>query len=211
MKKILFTGAASPQGSMLLKALSNLGYPIRLFIENAQSLNLPQLRRNNLEHYLGDLTNFKDCVDAMQGCQCVIHAGLLSDFWPFRSYAVRKSNLLGTIYLLRAARFLQLERFIQIDWNHPDSTISTNSRSNYLPEQFNSAQAALQYVQQWIRDFTFPAAIVQAEASKGPWSNFLFLQRSNPMDKMIQTLEFLLEDQLAFKPDIQTLSEYKLN
>jgi dihydroflavonol-4-reductase len=112
MKKIFVTGADGLLGSNLVRELVARGYSVRGFVQRDRSTQT--LSGLNIEVCFGDLLDPASVMQAVAGCDAVIHAAALTTVWPSRSQIVRAVNIEGTRHVLDAARVHHVSRMVYI-------------------------------------------------------------------------------------------------
>jgi dihydroflavonol-4-reductase len=110
--KVLVTGGAGFIGSHVVKILLQRDYQVRV-------LHLPNEKLDNLadvidciELQAGDITHYSQVVDAMTGCEQVIHLAAVYALWLPDQELMRRVNVNGTENVLRAAKELKLGRVV---------------------------------------------------------------------------------------------------
>lgn len=110
--KVLVTGGAGFIGSHVVKILLQRDYQVRV-------LHLPNEKLDNLadvidciELQVGDITHYSQVVDAMTGCDQVIHLAAVYALWLPDQELMRRVNVNGTQNILRAAKELKLGRVV---------------------------------------------------------------------------------------------------
>jgi len=110
--KVLVTGGAGFIGSYVVKILLQRDYQVRV-------LHLPNEKLDNLadvidciELQAGDITHYSQVVDAMTGCDQVIHLAAVYALWLPDQELMRRVNVNGTQNILRAAKELKLGRVV---------------------------------------------------------------------------------------------------
>lgn len=110
--KVLVTGGAGFIGSHVVKILLQRDYQVRV-------LHLPNEKLDNLadvidciELQAGDITQYSQVVDAMTGCDQVIHLAAVYALWLPDQEVMRRVNVNGTQNILRAAKELKLGRVV---------------------------------------------------------------------------------------------------
>ena len=105
---ILLTGATGFIGSHVLDALLRRGYSVRAVVRGRGRL----APREGLHVVRADLTETGALVDALRGCDAVIHTAAAYTFAPQDAATIRRVNVLGTKGLLAAARLAGVQRAV---------------------------------------------------------------------------------------------------
>ena len=112
IKKVLVTGADGFIGSHLVEGLLDKGYQVRAFcLYNSFSSwgwldSLPEVRKRNLDVFLGDIRDPHGVKNAVSGCDAVLHlAALIAIPYSYHSPDTYvDTNVRGTLNILQAAR-----------------------------------------------------------------------------------------------------------
>jgi dihydroflavonol-4-reductase len=108
--KVLVTGGSGQIGSAVAAALVERGHTVRCLLRPTSDSSL--LDGRTVEVVLGDVTSPASLTSAVRGVQAVVHtAGVVSYDRRQRSTLYRV-NVLGTKYLLEAARRAGVARFV---------------------------------------------------------------------------------------------------
>lgn len=100
--KILLTGATGFLGGAVLRKLTDRGHGARLLVRDPARAKLQFSKYNNIEFAPGDLSKPQTAVDALAGCDAVIHmAALVKRKAPRELFDL--VNVTATELLLRAA------------------------------------------------------------------------------------------------------------
>jgi len=180
-KKILVTGADGFIGSHLTEALVRRGCNVRAFVYY-NSFNSwgwldssPLDIREKIEVFAGDIRDPHGVIQAMQGCDVVMHlAALIAIPYSYHSPDTYvDTNIKGTLNILQAARDLGVEkvvhtstsevygtaRYIPIDEEHP-----LQGQSPYSATKIGADQIALSFY----RSFNVPVSIIRPFNTYGP-------------------------------------------
>jgi len=101
MEKIFVTGGTGFIGSHLVKELVRKGYSVRVLVRARSSLRF--IFRYNIEIKKGDIRNFEEVLNAMEGCDVVFHNAALARDWG-RKKDFFDINVKGTENILKAAK-----------------------------------------------------------------------------------------------------------
>lgn len=110
--KVLVTGGAGFIGSHVVKLLLQRHYQVRVLHLSHEKLdNLAEVT-DQIELQAGDITEYQQVIDAMTGCEQVIHLAAVYALWLPDQELMRRVNVIGTDNILRAARELKLGRVV---------------------------------------------------------------------------------------------------
>jgi len=110
--KVLVTGGAGFIGSHVVKILLQRGYQVRvLHLQNERLDNLADVAEK-IERQAADITNYPQVIQAMTGCDQVIHLAAVYALWLPDQELMRRVNVMGTENILRAAKELNLGRVV---------------------------------------------------------------------------------------------------
>ena len=106
----LLTGATGFVGSAVARVLKARGHRLRLLVRATSD------RRNlagiEAELALGDLTDAASLARAAAGCRYVFHVAADYRFWVPDPEAMMRSNVEGTLAMMRAAQAAEVERIV---------------------------------------------------------------------------------------------------
>jgi len=128
----LITGGTGFIGSHLVEALANRGEAVRVLVRPTS--NLSALPVNQIDLFVGDLTQAETVEQAMVGIERVYHcAGVVSDWDPDgRSQAV---NVGGVMALAEAALRAGVKKFVHVSttdvYGYPDQRTTEESPFHY--------------------------------------------------------------------------------
>ena len=184
-KRVLITGADGFVGSHLTEALLRLGAKVSIYVKESSSLGSVQCRLININHIkdkldtiiTGDIGN-KDSISLINRNKPEVVFHLAANAYvPFsfdHPYEVMKTNLVGTMNVLEAARISKTikqlvctssseiygtAQYVPIDENHP-----LNPSSPYAA----SKVAADRYCYAYWNTYGVPVAIIRPFNMFGP-------------------------------------------
>jgi len=109
MGKIILTGASGLTGTHIAEYFSARGLKLTCLVR--WSSNIEFLKTLNVEICYADLNNPEELRKALHGAECIIHtAGKVGDWGCFDEFY--KTNVIGTLNLLEAAKFNDVKHFI---------------------------------------------------------------------------------------------------
>ncbi|MBU1078027.1 MAG: NAD-dependent epimerase/dehydratase family protein [Spirochaetes bacterium] len=111
-KKIFITGGTGHLGANLIMRLLKKGYTVKVLFRNNSSHPFLKVRR--FEKVTGDLQDKDSLMDALTGCDTVIHLGAFISYKRSDHKKLYNINVLGTKNLLRSAVKKNVKNFIYI-------------------------------------------------------------------------------------------------
>jgi len=108
--QVLLTGASGFVGAAVMRQLLRAGYQVRALVRRPQDFHPPA----GVATCLGDITNLASVVDAVQGCESVIHcaADYRLSLRPSESSQMIAINVGGTANVLTAAHRAGVRRLV---------------------------------------------------------------------------------------------------
>jgi dTDP-glucose 4,6-dehydratase len=180
-KKILVTGADGFIGSHLTEELVRMGHKVRAFVLY-NSFNSwgwldhsPQVIKNDLEVFAGDIRDPYGVKEAMKGCDIIFHlAALIAIPYSYHSPDTYvDTNVKGTLNVVQAARELGIEKvvhtstsevygtaqFVPITEDHP-----LQGQSPYSASKIGADQLAMSFY----LSFDTPVSVIRPFNTYGP-------------------------------------------
>ncbi len=165
--KILVTGPDGLLGSSLVRELLKDGYEVKAFVfPGSRSQTLEGLP---IERFYGTILKQSDLLEAMAGCDAVIHAAANTNVWPTRSEKIRQVNFLGTQNAVEAALQRGVKRFIYVSsassYHHgskqtPGNETQPFTGSMYRLDYIDSKYQAQEYVLEAVRKRGLPGVVI---------------------------------------------------
>lgn len=110
--KILVTGATGLVGSVLTRQLAEGGADVRIFRRSSSNLDLLGPCADYVEHAVGDVTDARSLLQAMEGVDQVYHAAAKVGFAPRDRKTLRRVNVGGTANVVDAALRAGVDRVV---------------------------------------------------------------------------------------------------
>ena len=110
MKKVLITGANGFLGSNLARELFRSGYDIRVFVR--PEADLSTITDIPFELCYGHIHDAEDVLEAVSGCDIVVHAAAVTDQWGIGFEQYEKINVEGTKNIADAVLQCGIEKLI---------------------------------------------------------------------------------------------------
>lgn len=95
--KVLVTGANGLVGQYVVTRLLDLGYQVKVLVRTNKQ-NIP----SQVDVFQGDITDSTSVLEAVKGCDAVIHCAAIISFWPSMRPELWKTNVEGTRFLVNA-------------------------------------------------------------------------------------------------------------
>lgn len=192
---IFVTGGTGFLGRHLVPALCRAGYSLRVLTRQPDKHRWLQCFPQ-VQVIQGDLTAPETYMDALRGCQHVVHAGGVFRMWGDERTFLRH-NVHGTSLLLSAVKDLPIERFIHIstiavlgqpdpdnvvDETYPPRPMDPYQRSKLIAEQMALRCAA---------EDGLPVVVLRPGAYYGPFGRYAFnrLFFKDPMRGLIMQVD----------------------
>ncbi|MBO9633133.1 MAG: NAD-dependent epimerase/dehydratase family protein [Chitinophagaceae bacterium] len=174
-KKVLITGASGFLGANLARHLCRLQYDVRVLVR--LNANLSGITDVPCEIWYGNIDNRRDVMDAVIGCDIVIHSAAITSQWDTGFETYERINFTGTQYICEACMEHHISRLIYVS---TANTIGPGSKDTPGTElngftlfhagsgYINSKYLAQQYVLEQVQKKQLPAVIVNPTFMIGP-------------------------------------------
>lgn len=175
MKKVLITGASGFLGSNLTRELYRMGYDIRIIVR--PSANLKGIADIPCDVFFGHIDNSEHVLEAMKGCDIVIHAACITEQWGVSFAEYEKANFTATQHITAACLAHKVEKFIYVstantigpgDKHHPGNELNGFTLFNANSGYINSKYLAQQYVLEQVAASQLPGIVVNPTFMIGP-------------------------------------------
>ncbi len=148
MTLALVTGATGCVGANIVEALLARGYEVRALRRTTSSLDA--LAGLSPAFAVGDVTDYDSLRSAMAGCELVLHAAAISQYWRNRADLIYHVNVTGTRHVLRAAMDAGVRRVVYTSSvavlglpTQRGQLLDERAPFNLLPEQFHYGHSKL--------------------------------------------------------------------
>ncbi len=139
--RVLVTGATGCVGANVVEALLARGHAVRAMQRSTSSLKA--LDGLEPEMVVGDVLDLDSLRAAMKGCDWVVHAAAISQYWRNGADLITWVNVDGTRNVLRAARETGVQRLVYTSSaavfglpTEPGAILDETSVFNLPPERF---------------------------------------------------------------------------
>ena len=174
---LLLTGATGFLGHNLVPALVKAGHQVRALVR--PNSNTSFLEKHGVDlAYTEDITDGYAALQAMQGCDRVIHAAGLFRFWG-EAHTFWQTNVGGTTAVLNAALAENVKQFIYISTiavvgTTPtqgviDETTPCKPQEPYQQSKLEAETRVLAYYEEGL-----PAIVLRPGGFYGPWGRYAF-------------------------------------
>ncbi|MBO9730189.1 MAG: NAD-dependent epimerase/dehydratase family protein [Chitinophaga sp.] len=175
MKKVLITGANGFLGSNLTRELYRLGYDIRIIVR--PNADLKGIADIPCEVFFGQIDNIEHVLNAVKGCDIVIHAACITEQWGISFEEYEKVNFIATRHITAACLAYQVQQFIYVSTantiapgnkQNPGNELNGFTLFNANSGYINSKYLAQQYVLEQVAAKQLPAVVVNPTFMIGP-------------------------------------------
>jgi dihydroflavonol-4-reductase len=175
----LLTGADGFLGINTIHELINRTYTVRAFLEPQR--HIPYIANLKIEKCYGNILNYSETANALQGCDAVIHTAACTDIWPAKSEKVRNVNITGTKNIISAAIETKIKRLVYIGTANtfsygtkekPGNESGNNYMTvNYGIDYISSKSLAHKMILDAVKQKRLPAVIVNPTYMLGPYDS----------------------------------------
>ena len=151
-KSVLITGATGSIGSSLVKFLlkknckilrafsndENGLYELSEFISEKNDISFQsKMKKNKIRFILGDVRDYKRCLEATSKIDIVIHAAALKHvpICEYNPLEAKKTNIIGTQNLIRASLKNKVKKFLFISTDKVVDPISVMGKTKFVAEK----------------------------------------------------------------------------
>lgn len=175
MKKVLVTGANGFLGSNLIRELYRMGYDVKIMIR--PSADVKGIADIPCETFSGSIDSNTDVMQAVAGCDIVIHAACITEQWGVSFAAYERANFTATQYITAACMAHHVEKFIYVSTantigpgskNNPGNELNGFTLFNANSGYINSKYLAQQYVLEQVAARKLPGIVVNPTFMIGP-------------------------------------------
>lgn len=186
--KALVTGAAGFVGSAIARKLIEEGIDVRCMVRS--SSDLQNLKDLDVELVEGDLCDAHSMAEALRDCVLLFHVAADYRLWIPNPDSMYKTNVEGTVNLMRAAMDVGVERIVYTSsvatlGIHPDGTPADETTPSSIEDMIGhykrSKFLAEQEVSRMAREESLPVVIVNPSTPIGPGDI-----KPTPTGKLIQ-------------------------
>ncbi|MBL6939886.1 MAG: GDP-mannose 4,6-dehydratase [Alphaproteobacteria bacterium] len=175
MKKIVITGGAGFIGSHVTEQICESFPDAQVVVLDKMTYAadigylLPLVQAKRIELSVGDVCDYKFCVEVLAGCDLLIHAAAEShvDRSFHSSMLFTRTNAVGTHTILEAARTTHVPRIIHVSTDEVYGEVMTSARDetgamNPTNPYSASKAAAEMIVRGYLHSFKLPIIVVRA-------------------------------------------------
>ncbi len=157
--KVFLTGGTGFVGSVVLRQLVTAGHVVRALVRKGSEGKMAVAKETEI--HPGDITDAASLVDALRGCDAMIHlVGIIREF-PGRDLTFNNIHVTGTGNMLEAAKEQGIKRYLHMSSN------GTREKSN--TEYHNTKWQA----EEMVRDTTLDWTIFRPSLIFGQGSEFV--------------------------------------
>ena len=142
MERILVTGAYGFLGKYVIDELVKNNYKVLAFGRNKTKMQ--QLKKKNVDIFIGDFCNKDDALKATENVDYVIHCGALSTVWGKREDFIN-TNVNGTMNLVEGCRKNKVKRFVYV--SSPSIYAGKMDRTNIKENDYDENNKLNYYIE----------------------------------------------------------------
>ncbi len=175
MTKVLITGANGFLGSNLTREMYRLGYEVKILVR--PTADLKAIADIPCEIFSGRLDDAEQMMQAVEGCDIVVHAACITDQWGVSFEEYEKVNFTGTRHIVQACLHHNVKKLVYVSTantigpgsrENPGNELNGFSLFNANSGYINSKYLAQQYVLEQVEHAGLPAVIVNPTFMIGP-------------------------------------------
>lgn len=173
---IFLTGPDGILGNNLIPVLIGRGFRVRAYIQKGKSAEFTESL--GAEIVYGDILNREETIDAMAGCDYVIHAAANTNIWPTRDKMIREVNIEGTRNVIQAVLANKIKKMIHIGTansfgfgskSNPGNETLAYACAPYGLDYMDSKYEAQKQVLSAVKESGLPAMILSPTFMIGPF------------------------------------------
>lgn len=142
MERVLVTGAYGFLGKYVIDELVKNNYKVLAFGRNKTKMQ--QLKKKNVDIFIGDFCNKDDALKATENVDYVIHCGALSTVWGKREDFIN-TNVNGTMNLVEGCRKNKVKRFVYV--SSPSIYAGKMDRTNIKENDYDENNKLNYYIE----------------------------------------------------------------
>ena len=142
MERVLVTGAYGFLGKYVIDELVKNNYKVLAFGRNKTKMQ--QLKKKNVDIFIGDFCNKDDALKATENVDYVIHCGALSTVWGKREDFIN-TNVNGTMNLVESCRKNKVKRFVYV--SSPSIYAGKMDRTNIKENDYDDHNKLNYYIE----------------------------------------------------------------
>ena len=142
MERVLVTGAYGFLGKYVIDELVKNNYKVLAFGRNKTKMQ--QLKKKNVDIFIGDFCNKDDALKATENVDYVIHCGALSTVWGKREDFIN-TNVNGTMNLVESCRKNKVKRFVYV--SSPSIYAGKMDRTNIKENDYDENNKLNYYIE----------------------------------------------------------------
>jgi len=110
--KICITGGSGFLASNIIRELLDRKHEVVAFVRTGESIST--IENLGIEIKYGDILDYSSVLQAIEGCDAVIHAAAITSLYPYRCANQKKVNIDGTLNVMNAALEKKIKRVVHI-------------------------------------------------------------------------------------------------
>jgi len=174
--RICITGANGFLASNIIRELLTRGHEVAAFIKAGEDIST--IKDLDIKLFYGDILDYYSVLEAVDGCDMLIHTAANTSTYPNRSVIQYKVNVDGTLNVMKAALEKRISRVIHIGTANsfgfgtkekPGNELTPFSSSKYKLDYIDTKLEAQKRVLELVKSSGLPAVILNPTFMLGPY------------------------------------------
>jgi len=174
--RIFITGANGFLASNIIRELLSRNHQVVAFIKTGEDIST--INDLDIKLFYGDILDYTSVLEAVDGCDALIHTAANTSTYPNRSVIQYKVNVDGTLNVMKAALGKRIQRVIYIGSaasfgfgtkEKPGNELTPFSSSKYKLDYIDTKLEAQKRVLELVKSRGLPAVILNPTFMLGPY------------------------------------------
>jgi len=174
--RIFITGANGFLASNIIRELLSRDHEVIGFIKTGEDIST--IKDLDIKLFYGDILDYYSVLEAVDGCDMLIHTAASTTTYPNRSEIQYKVNVGGTLNVMKAALEKRISRVIHIGTANsfgfgtkekPGNELTPFSSSKYKLDYIDTKFEAQKRVLELVKSSDLPAVILNPTFMLGPY------------------------------------------
>jgi nucleoside-diphosphate-sugar epimerase len=186
--QVMVTGGSGFLGSHTVLALQEAGHDVRLLLRSAARAEqaFAGLGSDLPDHVIGDVTDTRSVLEALDGCDAVVHTAAVVEASPSDEAAMMKINVGGTRTVLHSAAEVGCDPIVHVSssaalFPFAGSTVTTDDPVGQMTGGYGRSKAQAETIARDMQAQDMPVNIIYPTGIVGPGAS----QRNEQVDAMV--------------------------